>query len=161
LIRIVADANSEATMLFDKIQTDLKQAMLKKESLRTSVLRMLVSAARYHQVEKSLQALADEDMIQVLKRQTKQRRDSIESFATANREDLAEKERQELAILEGYLPQQFSEEEITAVVKAAITETGAVSKAQAGLVMKTVMPKLAGKADGRQVNQIVMKLLGA
>jgi len=147
--------------LFDKIQSDLKQAMLSKDALRTSVLRLLVSAARYYQEEKSLPALADADLVQVLKRQVKQRRDSIESFAAANRPDMAEKERQELAILEGYLPQQLSETEITVLVKAALAETGATSKAQAGLVMKSVMPKLQGKADGKQVNQIVMKLLGA
>lgn len=147
--------------LFDKIQADLKQAMLGKDALRTSVLRLLVSAARYYQEEKSLKALGDEDILQVLKRQVKQRRDSIESFASANRPDMAEKERQELAILENYLPQQMSEAEITALVKAAIAETGAVSKAQAGLVMKSVMPKLQGRADGKLVNQIVMKLLGA
>ncbi|MCX6907169.1 MAG: GatB/YqeY domain-containing protein [Verrucomicrobia bacterium] len=147
--------------LFDKIQADLKQAMLSKDVLRTSVLRLLVSAARYYQEEKSLPALADADLIQVLKRQVKQRRDSIESFAAANRSDMAEKERQELAILENYLPQQLSEAEITALVKAAIAESGAASKAQAGLVMKSVMPKLQGKADGKQVNQIVMKLFGA
>ncbi|MBI5686425.1 MAG: GatB/YqeY domain-containing protein [Verrucomicrobia bacterium] len=147
--------------LFDKIQADLKQAMLSKDALRTSVLRLLVSAARYYQEEKSLKALADEDILQVLKRQVKQRRDSIESFAAANRSDMAEKERQELAILEGYLPQQMSEAEITALVKAAIAETGAASKAQAGLVMKAVMPKLQGRADGKLVNQTVMKLLGA
>lgn len=148
-------------MLFEKIQTDLKQAMLKKDVLRTSVLRMLVSAARYHQVEKSLPVLGDEDIIHVLKRQVKQRRDSIESFAGANRPELAAKEQQELGILEEYLPKQLSEAEITALVKAAITETGATSKAQMGLVMKTAMSKLAGKADGKQVNLIVMKLLGA
>lgn len=147
--------------LFDKIQADLKQAMLSKDALRTSVLRLLVSAARYYQEEKSLKALADEDVLQVLKRQVKQRRDSIESFATANRPDMAEKERQELVILEGYLPQQMSEAEITALVKVAIAETGAASKVQAGLVMKSVMPKLQGRADGKQVNQVVMKLLGA
>jgi len=147
--------------LFDKIQADLKQAMLSKDGLRTSVLRLLVSAVRYYQVEKSLPALADEDVIQVLKRQAKQRRDSIESFATANRTDLAEKERQELTILENYLPKQLSEAEITTLVKAAIAETGVTSKAQTGLVMKSVMPKLQGRADGKLVNQIVMKLLGA
>ena len=110
--------------LFEKIQADLKRAMLAKDALRTSVLRLLVSAARYYQEEKALKALADEDILQVLKRQVKQRRDSIESFATANRADMAEKERQELAILEGYLPQQMSEAEITALVNAAIAETG-------------------------------------
>lgn len=147
--------------LFDKIQADLKQAMLNKDGLRTSVLRLLVSAVRYYQVEKSLPALTDEDVIQVLKRQAKQRRDSIESFATANRTDLAEKERQELTILENYLPKQLSEAEITTLVKAAIAETGVTTKAQTGLVMKSVMPKLQGRADGKLVNQIVMKLLGA
>lgn len=149
------------TTLFDKIQSDMKQAMLAKDALRTSVLRLLVSAARYYQTEKSLSALTDGDAIQVLKRQAKQRRDSIESFAAANRPDMAEKERQELAILECYLPKQLSEDEITALVKAAMTETGATTKAQAGLIMKSVMPKLQGRADGKMVNQIVMKLLGA
>jgi len=147
--------------LFDKIQADLKQAMLSKDGLRTSVLRLLVSAVRYYQVEKSLSALADEDVIQVLKRQAKQRRDSIESFVAANRTDLAEKERQELTILENYLPKQLSEAEITTLVKAAIAETRVTAKAQTGLVMKSVMPKLQGRADGKLVNQIVMKLLGA
>jgi len=147
--------------LFDKIQADLKQAMLSKDGLRTSVLRLLVSAVRYYQVEKSLSALADEDVIQVLTRQAKQRRDSIESFVAANRTDLAEKERQELTILENYLPKQLSEAEITTLVKAAIAETRVTAKAQTGLVMKSVMPKLQGRADGKLVNQIVMKLLGA
>jgi uncharacterized protein len=146
-------------MLQEKIQSDLKQAMLARDTMRTGTIRFLISAMRYYQIEKSKDSLTDEEAIQVLRRQAKQRRDSIESYDKGNRADLADKERQELAVIESYLPQQMSAEELTSLIKAAIAETGATSKAQAGAVMKAVMPKLQGRADGKQVNQIVMQLL--
>ena len=146
-------------MLFDKLQADLKQAMLARDVSRTGTLRLLISAAKYLAIEKKLTELKDADVTDVLRRQAKQRRDSIESFEKGNRPDLAEKERAELAIIEGYLPKQLSPEELTVLVKAAIAETGATSKAQTGQVMKAVMAKVAGRADGKQVNQIVMQLL--
>jgi hypothetical protein len=146
--------------LFDKLQTDLKQAMLSRDAVRTGTLRMAISAAKYHAIEKKLATLKDEDVVLVLRKQAKQRHDSIESFEKGSRADLAAKERQELAIIESYLPRELSAEELAALVKAAIAETGATSKAQVGAVMKAVMPKVQGRADGRQVNQVVMQLLG-
>jgi uncharacterized protein YqeY len=146
-------------MLFNKLQADLKQAMLAKDAVRTGTLRLIISAAKYLAIEKKLTELKDADVTDVLRRQAKQRRDSIESFDNGNRPDLAEKERAELAIIESYLPKQLSPEELTALVKAAIAETGATSKAQTGQVMKAAMVKVAGRADGKQVNQIVMQLL--
>ncbi len=147
-------------MLFDKLQADLKQAMLAKDAARTGTLRLLISAAKYLAIEKKLTELNDTDMIEVLRRQAKQRRDSIESFEKGNRHDLADKERAELAIIETYLPKQLSTDELTALVKAAIAETGATSKAQTGQVMKAVMANVAGRADGKEVNRIVSSLLG-
>ena len=133
--------------------------MLARDVARTGTLRLLISAAKYLAIEKKLTELKDADVTDVLRRQAKQRRDSIESFDKGNRPDLADKERGELAIIEGYLPKQLSPEELTALVKAAIAETGATSKAQTGQVMKAAMAKVAGRADGRQVNQILMQLL--
>ena len=147
-------------MFFDKLQADLKQAMLARDAARTGTLRLLISAIKYHQMEKSLPAVKDEDVMLVLRRQAKQRHDSIESFDKGGRPDLSAKEREELKIIESYLPQSLSPEELTAIVKAAIAETGATSKAQMGLVMKAVMAKVQGRADGKQVNQAVMQLLG-
>ncbi|MBI5393854.1 MAG: GatB/YqeY domain-containing protein [Verrucomicrobia bacterium] len=146
-------------MLFDKLQADLKQSMLARDAARTGTVRLLISAARYHAIEKKLAELKDADVTEVLRRQAKQRRDSIESFDKGNRADLADKERAELAIIEGYLPKQLSADELTALVKAAIAETGATSKAQTGQVMKAVMAKAAGRADGKEVSRIVSSLL--
>jgi uncharacterized protein YqeY len=133
--------------------------MLNKDTARTGTLRLLISAAKYHAIEKKLGELKDADMTEVLRKQAKQRRDSIESFEKGNRADLADKERAELAIIEGYLPKQLSAEELSALVKAALAETGATTKAQTGQVMKAVMAKVAGRADGKEVSRIVSSLL--
>lgn len=146
-------------MLQEKIQADLKHAMLARDTVRTATIRFLISAMRYCQIEKSKDSMTNDEVVQVLRRQSKQRRDSIESYEKGNRPDLAERERQELTIIESYLPQQISSDELTTLIKSAITTTGATTKAQAGLVMKAVMPKLQGRADGKQVNLIVMQLL--
>jgi len=146
-------------MIFDTLNNDLKQAMLRKDAARTGTLRLLLSAAKYHAIEKKRAALTDADMIEVLRKQAKQRRDSIECFEKGNRPDLAEKERAELALIEGYLPPQLSPDELTALVKAAIAETGATTKAQTGLVMKAALAKAAGRADGKEVSRLVARLL--
>lgn len=146
-------------MLFEKLNADLKQAMLSKDTARTGTLRLILSAAKYHAIEKKLTELKDPDVAEVLRRQAKQRRDSIESFEKGNRPDLAEKERAELAIIETYLPKQLTSEELAVLVKAAIAETGATTKAQTGQVMKTVMAKVAGRADGKEVSRMVASLL--
>lgn len=146
-------------MLFDTLSADLKRAMLSKDAVRTGTLRLLISAAKYHAIEKKLAELKDADLTEVLRKQAKQRRDSIESFEKGGRADLAEKERSELAIIEGYLPKPLSPDELAALVKTAIAETGATTKAQTGQVMKAALAKAAGRADGREVSQFVARLL--
>jgi uncharacterized protein YqeY len=97
--------------------------------------------------------------MQILSRQIKQHKESIEQFKKGNRPDLADKEASELSILESYMPAQMSEDEVVAIVKTAISETGAIAKSETGKVMKAVMEKARGRVDGKTVNQIVMKLL--
>ena len=146
-------------MLTQKIDADLKQAMLAKDAGRTSTLRMLKSAIEYHKIEKKQESLADADVMNVIKKQIKQRQDSIEGFEKGGRADLAAKEKSELAILKTYLPEELSAEQLTEIVKATITEVGATTKADMGKVMKAVQAKTAGRADNRQVSQLVSQLL--
>ena len=142
-------------MLLDKIAADMKEAMRAKEAARLSTLRLLKSAIEYHKIEKKQEKIFDADVVTVIKKQVKQRQDSIESFEKGGRADLVEKEKAELAILKSYLPEELSAAEIEDIVKATITETGASTKADMGKVMKAVQAKTAGRADNRMVSQIV------
>src|SRR3954469_22634088 len=146
--------------LFERIDSDLKEAMKAKDTARLGVLRLLKSALKYGAIEKSAEGeLGDAEAVQVIRKQVKQRQDSIESFEKGGRPELVEKEKAELAILNSYLPQQMSPEELTKAVKETITEVGATSKAQMGAVMKALQAKLAGRADGRALSQEVQKQL--
>jgi uncharacterized protein YqeY len=120
---------------------------------------MLISAIKTMEIEKNLKEAADPDVIKIIQTQIKQHRESIAQFEKGNRPDLAGKEKEELTILESYMPKQLTEEEVTAIVKEAIASSCAVTKQDMGKVMKLVMEKAAGRADGKMVNQIVMKLL--
>ena len=142
-------------MLTDKLAADLKQAMLAKDVVRTSTLRMLKSAVEYHKIEKKQETVTDADVTSVIKRQIKQRQDSIEGFEKGGRVDLADKEKAELAILKSYLPEELSQAQLEEIVKAAIAELGASTKADMGKVMKAVQAKTAGRADNRLVSQLV------
>ncbi len=144
-----------------QIDADLKKAMIAKEADKLSVLRMLKSAIKYAAVDKigADGVLPDSDVITVVRKELKKRQDSIESFTSANRPDLANKEILEAKFLEAYLPAALSTEQVEAYVKEAILEVGATSKAQMGLVMKAVQAKVAGQADGKTISQIVQKLL--
>ena len=142
-------------MLTDKLAADLKQAMLAKDVVRTSTLRMLKSAVEYHKIEKKQETVTDADVTSVIKRQIKQRQDSIEGFQKGGRVDLADKEKAELAILKSYLPEELSQAQLEEIVKAAIAELGASTKADMGKVMKAVQAKTAGRADNRLVSQLV------
>ncbi len=144
-----------------QIDADLKKAMIAKEADKLSVLRMLKSAVKYAAVDKigADGVLPDSDVIAVIRKELKKRQDSIESFTTANRTDLADKEKLEAKFLEVYLPAALSAEQVEAFVKEAIAEVGATGKAQMGLVMKAVQAKVAGQADGKTISQIVQKLL--
>jgi uncharacterized protein YqeY len=148
--------------LLERIDSDLKDAMRAKDSARLGVLRMLKSALKYSLIEKSGPEgqLDDAEAAQVIRKQVKQRRDSIESFEKGGRADLAAKEQSELEILTAYLPQGLTAEELAQIVRETIGEIGATSKAQMGAVMKAVQPKVAGRADGKTVSQEVQRQLG-
>jgi len=145
--------------LKDQIISDMTAAMKAKDAARTSTLRMLKSAISYREIEKG-GALDDEELSKLLRSQVKQRRDSVEQYQKAGRQELVAKETAEITIIEGYLPQAASPAEIEQAVAAAIAETGATSMKEMGAVMKATMVLLAGKnPDGRIVSETVKKKL--
>lgn len=147
--------------LQQRVDSDLKEAMRAKETTKLGVLRMLKSALKYAVIEKSgaEAELSDTEAIQVIRKQAKQRQDSIESFEKGGREELADKEKEELAILRTYLPQAMSSEELARVVRETISELGATSKAQMGAVMKALQEKAGGRVDGKALSAEVQKQL--
>ena len=146
--------------LTERIDSDLKTAMREKNATKLGVLRMLKAALTNAAIEKSAQGqLNDADATQVIRKQVKQRQDSIESFEKGGRAELAAKEKEELSILQSYLPQQLSADEISKVVRETIAEVGATSKAQMGAVMKAVQAKVAGRADGKTLSAEVQQQL--
>ena len=147
--------------LNEQVGADITAAMKSRDASRLSALRMLKAAIMNKGVEKG-RDLDDGEVRQVIASLVKQRRDSIEQFSKAGRTDLVDKETGELAVLQAYLPPSATDEEINPAVAEAIAETGATSVKDMGKVMKAVMPKLAGKnADGKVVNEIVRRTLGA
>ena len=147
--------------LSERLDSDLKDAMRAKDAAKLGVLRMLKSALKYAVIEKSgaESELDDAATTQVIRKQVKQRQDSIESFEKGGRPELVAKEKAELEILNSYLPQSLGAEELAKLVRDAIAEVGATSKAQMGAVMKTVQAKAAGRADGKTLSQEVQKQL--
>jgi uncharacterized protein YqeY len=147
--------------LEERVDADLKNAMRAKDAAKLSVLRMLKSALKYSAIEKAGTdgKLDDTEATQVIRKQAKQRQDSIESFEKGGRAELAEKEKAELAILNAYLPQAMAPEELARMVRETITEVGATSKAQMGTVMKALQTKVAGRADGKSLSQEVSRQL--
>lgn len=148
--------------LSEKVDADLKDAMRAKAATRLSVLRMLKAAIKNAAIEKggADAQLEDADASQVIRKQVKQRQDSIESFEKGGRPELAAKEKEELSILQSYLPQQMSADELAKMVRETIAEAGATSKAQMGAVMKALQAKAAGRVDGKSLSQEVQKQLG-
>ena len=148
----------------ERIVADLTAAMKAKDTLRLGVVRMLKSKIMEAEVEQRTRkgpdyVLEDAESLAVIAAYAKQRRDSIEAFRKGGKEDLATKEEAELAIVQQYLPAQMSDDEVRRIVAAAIAETGATSAKEMGAIMKIVMPKLKGAADGAVVNRIVRELL--
>ncbi|WP_225410447.1 GatB/YqeY domain-containing protein [Stigmatella hybrida] len=141
--------------LKERLDADLKDAMRAKNELSTSVLRMLKSAVKYKEVEPGASALDDAGIEKVIAGLIKQRRDSIDQFKSGGRADLAEKEEAEISVLQKYLPQQLTAEELTAEVQAAITAVGAKGPKDMGAVMKQVNPKVQGRAEGKAVSEEV------
>lgn len=144
--------------LQQRLGDDLKAAMKSSDSLKTSVLRMIKAAIKNKQVEKR-EELSDEEIISVISTLTKQRRESIDLFSKGGREELAEKERQELAMLQLYLPGQLSPEDLDRIIMEAINESSAEGVKDIGKVMRLIMPRVQGAADGKVVNQRVRELL--
>ncbi len=145
--------------LLDKINTDLKAAMRAKEELRLLVLRTLLSSINYAEIAKQ-KKLDDGGIIEVIGKEIKQRRESIEAYDKGNRQDLSAKEKAEMAILQEYMPAQMSRDEITAIVERVIAEVGPKGPGDKGKVMQKLMPQVKVKADGNEVNSIVTDLLG-
>jgi len=147
--------------LLERVDADLKDAMRAKNATKLGVLRMLKAALKNAAIEKSgaEAALDNAETIQVIRKQTKQRQDSIESFEKGGRAELAAKEKEELSILNSYLPQAMSADELTKIVRETITEVGATSKAQMGAVMKALQEKIAGRADGKTLSAEVQRQL--
>lgn len=150
-------------MLKDKIQEDLKRAMMAKDELKLSTIRMLKSAIQYHEIQKGGAGYeaTDEDVIEVIGREVKKRNEAIELYRKGGRDELAQKEERELEILKGYLPEQMSEDEIRKLVGEAISQTGAKIPQDMGKVMGALMPKVKGRADATLVSNIVREKLSS
>jgi uncharacterized protein len=146
----------------ERIDSDLKDAMRAKDAARLGVLRMLKSALKYSAIEKAgaESQLDDAEAAQVIRKQVKQRQDSIEQFEKGGRPELAAKEQEELAILNAYLPQPLAADELAKIVRETIGELGATSRAQMGVVMKALQGKVAGRADGKTLSLEVQRQLG-
>jgi len=146
--------------LKDKLTDDMKQAMKDKEAgkLRLSVIRMVRANIKYVEIDKKRE-LSEEEVLDVLAKEVKMRRDSIDEFKKGNRPDLVENLEQEIAILMQYLPQQLSEQEVRAFVAEAVKESQAAGAKDMGKVMAVLMPKVKGRADGKLVNNIVREFL--
>lgn len=144
--------------LLSTLNTDMKTVMRAKDKERLAVIRMLKASLQNEEIKVGHELNADEELT-ILSREMKQRRDSLAEFEKAGREDLSEKVKIEIAIVENYLPAQLTDEEIRQIVAQAIADTGATSAKEFGKVMGAVMPKVKGKADGNQVNAIVKELL--
>jgi uncharacterized protein YqeY len=148
--------------LKDRIGEDMRTAMKRRDQVRVSTLRMLMAAVKNAEVQGAqARELSDEEVVGVVGREAKRRKEAIEAYSGAGRADLAEKENAELAVLQEYLPEALSNVEVEAMVDAAIAETGATGPKQMGEVMKAVMPKVRGRADGAAISAIVKRKLGA
>ena len=141
-----------------KMQDALKQAMLAKDAQRRDVLRMTINAFKQVEIDERRE-LSAEDAVTILQREIKKRNDSIEEARKAGREDVATNEENELNMIEGFLPQQLSRDEIAVLVRDAIAQTGASSAKDMGKVMGVLMPQVKGKADGKLVNEVVRESL--
>ncbi|OEH93697.1 GatB/YqeY domain-containing protein [Bacillus solimangrovi] len=145
--------------LLERLNNDMKQAMKNREKQKLAVIRMVKASLQNEAIKLGKDQLSEDEGLTVLNRELKQRKDSLHEFRAAGRDDLADKTQAELDVLQAYMPEQLSDEELNVIVKETISEVGATSKADMGKVMSAIMPKVKGKADGSQVNKIVMQNL--
>ena len=146
-------------ILQQRVNDELKSSMLARQALRTGTLRMLKAALGYAQIEKKTETLSDADVMTLIQREAKKRRDSIEEFEKAGRTEMAANEKAELEVLSEYLPKALSAEELESLIREIITEVGATSKKDMGAVMKAAQSKVDGRADGKSVSALVSRLL--
>jgi len=146
--------------LQQQLMADLKTALRERDKVRKSAIRMAIAALKNARVAKNAD-LSEDEMVAALAQEVKQRRNAMAEFAKAGRDDLVESESAELAVLEAYLPEALTEQEITDLARQIIAETGASGPRQMGQVMGVLMPRVRGRADGRQVSQIVRELLAS
>jgi uncharacterized protein YqeY len=146
--------------LLEQLTLDLETAVKSGDTMSRDTLRMVLTSVKNKSIEK-MGKLTDEDVVAALQKEVKSREEAAATYDKGNRPELAEKERKEKAIIEKYLPAQMSDEELTGIIKAAITETGASGVADMGKVMAAVMPKVAGKAEGNRVSVIVRETLAS
>jgi uncharacterized protein YqeY len=145
--------------LQQRVNDELKSSMLARQAVRTGTLRMLKAALGYAQIEKKTDTLPDAEVMAVIQREAKKRRDAIEEFEKGGRAEMAANERAELEVLSGFLPKALTPEELEALVRGVIAEVGATSKRDMGAVMKAAQAKADGRADGRSVSALVSRLL--
>ncbi|CAM2831993.1 Uncharacterized conserved protein YqeY, may have tRNA amino acid amidase activity [Paenibacillus sediminis] len=144
--------------LSERLNEDMKQAMKSRDKFKLSTIRMVRSTIKNLEIDLK-RALDDNEVLDILSREIKQRKDALQEFEKAGREDLVDSLKAEIEIIAQYLPEQLSEEEIKVIVQQTIQETGASSKAEMGKLMSSLMPKVKGRADGKLVNQIVQQFL--
>ncbi len=144
--------------LLDRFSEDLKESLKSRNSIKTSVIRLLKSSIKYREIEKKA-PLSDDEIIEVIMSGIKQRRESVEQFSKGGRTDLVQKESNEIEIMQAYLPQPLTEEELVDEVKSVIKEVGATSAKDMGKVMKALMPRIKGRAEGTKVSSIVKELM--
>ena len=147
-------------VLKQKLVDDLKQAMRERDKVRGSVIRLAMAAIKNAEIARQAD-LDDGDILGIIAKEVRQRRESIEAFSQGNRQDLVAQEEAELAILQGYLPQQMTREEIITEARRVIEEVGAQGPADKGKVMPKLMAHLKGRADGREINAVVTELLAS
>ncbi len=146
--------------ILKKINEDLITSMKSKNELKTTTLRMIKSAVKNAEIAKRGKGdLTEDDIMGVLSTMVKQRKESAEQYEKANRKDLADKENTEISIIQEYLPKQLTTEELDAIIKTTIQETGVTGMKEMGKLMKALMPKVKGKADGKLVNQMIKEIL--
>lgn len=145
--------------LREQILDDIKTAMKAKEADRLSAIRMLQAAIKYREIELRPNEITDQDILGVVKKLTKQRKDSITEFEKAGRQDLADKEKYELSVLEAYMPAQMGADQIAALVETVIKEQNATTMKQMGGVVKEVMARSGGSADGKMISDLVKSKL--
>ncbi|MEG2788605.1 MAG: GatB/YqeY domain-containing protein [Romboutsia sp.] len=140
--------------LKEKLQEDLKSSMKNKDTVKKSVVTLIRASVKQYEIDNRVE-LGDEEIIDIISKQLKQRKDALTEFTKANREDLVNETEAEIEVLKEYLPQQLSEKELNEIVKSTISEVGATSMKDMGKIMSAIKPKTKGRADGKLINELV------